>query len=393
MDASDRRRRAADEAAEWWVALQGDVSHAQREEYVDWLRESALHVAEMLRVAQVHGALRQFERWARVPTDGSDHDEGEVVPLPGAQQPPSGPIQQPRQTARRKTLVRALAAVILLGAIGLGALWFAARGQIIETQRGERREVALSDGSVVQVDPETRLRLKFEANERIVLLERGRALFHVAKNSARPFLVQADDTTVRAVGTAFAVEHQSEGVVVTVAEGRVAVLVTASESAPGVAPRPTHPVDTRRSPSATGSATPSSTRGAKDVGEGVERGSSGSSSSDAAEIFLKAGQQVTVERTGTAELVREVDSGRVLAWADGRLVFENESVEHVVQQVNRYNRIQLHVRDAGLAGRLISGTFNAADPQSFVAFLETVAAVRVQRNEAGDTVIEGAPAQ
>ncbi|MDB6156511.1 MAG: hypothetical protein JWO04_217, partial [Gammaproteobacteria bacterium] len=63
MDASDRRKRVAAEAAEWWVVLEGEVSRTQREQYVDWLRESAMHVAEMLRIAQVHGALEQFEQW------------------------------------------------------------------------------------------------------------------------------------------------------------------------------------------------------------------------------------------------------------------------------------------------------------------------------------------
>ncbi len=68
MDATERRRRAAEEAAGWWVTLQVDeVPEFQRREFVDWLRESPVHIAEILRVAQVHGALERFERWAHVP--------------------------------------------------------------------------------------------------------------------------------------------------------------------------------------------------------------------------------------------------------------------------------------------------------------------------------------
>src|ERR1700730_1415259 len=75
MDASDRRKRASEEAAAWWVRLQTEgLPRAEREEFVDWLRESAVHVAEMLRVAKVHGALEQFQRWANISTDGSDAD-------------------------------------------------------------------------------------------------------------------------------------------------------------------------------------------------------------------------------------------------------------------------------------------------------------------------------
>ena len=76
MDASERRRRAGEEAAEWWVLFDSeDVSLETRTAFVDWLRESALHVEELLRVAQVHGALEQFQRWATLSTDetGNSH--------------------------------------------------------------------------------------------------------------------------------------------------------------------------------------------------------------------------------------------------------------------------------------------------------------------------------
>ena len=75
MDASDRRRRASEEAAVWWVRLQSEEpSRAEREQFVDWLRESAVHVAEMLRVAKVHDALEQFEGWSKIATDRADDD-------------------------------------------------------------------------------------------------------------------------------------------------------------------------------------------------------------------------------------------------------------------------------------------------------------------------------
>lgn len=356
MDASERRRRAAEEAAEWWVRLQGDVPRAEREQYVDWLRESAIHVAEMLRVAQVHGALAQFERWQRLPTDGSDEPQGTVVPIASAGRP--NPPTPRRHTTRRSVLVWATAASLVL-ACALAALYmfFAAPGQIIATPRGERREVALTDGSVVQVDPETRLRIDYQSQARRVYLERGRALFHVAKNPARPFLVQADGTTVRAVGTAFAVEHGSTAVVVTVAEGRVAVLSSTHETqAPPTvsAPRMSPPLP------------------------------------EIPEILVSANQQVTVERSGATEPVHAVDSARALAWAEGRLIFENEPVDQAVREFNRYNRIQIAVSDPALGQRPISGVFSAADPESFVAFIQSVAQVRIVRDESQDIAIEAA---
>src|SRR5579859_6477882 len=73
MDQSERRERAAQEAAEWVLRLQNQgMTRAQRAEYVQWLRESPLHVAEMLRVAHVHGALTHFPHWNEIePVDVS----------------------------------------------------------------------------------------------------------------------------------------------------------------------------------------------------------------------------------------------------------------------------------------------------------------------------------
>jgi transmembrane sensor len=371
MDASDRRRRVAEEAAEWWVLLQGGVSRKEREDYVDWLRESPVHVAEMLRVAQVHGALEKFQRWSEIPTDGGG-TEGTVVPLVTPTHTTSSPLL--KYMPRQWRLAASVAAVLLVIA-GLTGLLLALRGQVIETQRGERREVALADGSVVQVDPQTRLKVQYEAHTRRVLLVRGRALFHVAKNPERPFLVQVRDTTVRAVGTAFAVEEADHTVVVTVAEGRVAVLHGPVTEGP--------PPDTAREKKTT-----AVMRADKAAGRNEPR----LAGSGVTEIILTANQQITVAGAGTAEPVREVDSARVLSWAEGRLIFENEAVERAVSEFNRYNRIQLTVNDVALARRPISGVFSASDPESFVAFIQSVAAVRVTRNESEDITIEAAKA-
>jgi transmembrane sensor len=69
MDPRKRRRRASEEAAAWWTSLQSEaVPRAEREQFVDWLRESPLHVAEFLWMAQVHDALKQYQRWNQVDT-------------------------------------------------------------------------------------------------------------------------------------------------------------------------------------------------------------------------------------------------------------------------------------------------------------------------------------
>lgn len=329
MESTSRRRRVSEEATEWWLQLEGqEMSRDRREAFVDWLRESPVHVAEMLRVASVHNALEQFESWTRIATEGSGSDEV-VVALHAADTAASTKARRLRNSWPIAAAVAGLALVTVL-------LLPVLRGQVMETDRGERREVVLADGSVVQIDPESRLRVRFEEHTRRVVLDAGRALFKVAKNPDRPFLVEADATTVRAVGTAFGVERRPQGVVVTVSEGKVAIEGKAAVVAPA---------------------------------------------------FLTANEQVTVSSGGSATPVRKVDSARALAWADGRLNFENTPIREVVAQFNRYNSIQLHVEDGELARRPISGVFNAANPESFIAFIEATTAVRVERGNDGDIVI------
>ncbi len=351
MSETDRRLRAAEAAAEWWVILQGEVGRKQREQYVDWLRESSLHVAEMLRVAEVHNALDQFRHWPKISSDEPGDDEGVVELRPGRGTPAQ---DRPSRSRTRQFRLAWVAMPVLAMALTLGA-WALVRqrGEVIQTERAERREISLADGSVVTVDPGTRLRVWYEPRARRVLLERGRALFQVAKNHDRPFLVTSGGATARAVGTVFAVENSADSIIVTVAEGTVALLPKSMKN-----------------PQGTGSPSRITTAGGQP-----------------AEIYLEANEQVIVRRGGM-EPVHTVDSHRALAWADGRLVFDNQPLSETLRQFNQYNRIQLFVADPTLARRPISGVFNAADPESFVAFLQSVAPVNIVRSSPARITIE-----
>lgn len=344
MDASDRRKRAGSEAADWFARLQaGTMERDEREQFVEWLRESHIHVAELLRLSQIHGALAHFGRWERIAT-GRKTEADDIVQLL-ALPPDSAPTrsgassevsaEKPRGARRGLHLV-AIAATVLL-VIAAAVLIPQIRGEVIRTDRGERREVVLSDGSVLRMDPETRLRVKYGSTMRQVYLERGRALFRVAGNPARPFLVYADNTAVRALGTVFGVEHRLAGILVTVAEGKVAVTTQ-------------------------GSSHPQSSLVLSDS------------------KVLSANQQVALTSAGSPGTVEEVDTQRALAWVEGRLIFQNDELQQVVAEFNRYNRVQLTVADPVLAAQPVSGVFNAADPEAFIAFLQSVAPVEIQRN-------------
>lgn len=356
MDASERRTRAATEAAEWWLHVQPDtMPETERQKFVAWLRESPIHVEELLRVARVYRELAHFDDWQNVSTEGAAEET--LVEFPSGH--PSFPSLHaaPRLEERaispegsegggRQRWTWALAATVAAIAITTPWLWPQFAGQTIATERAERRELALSDGSKLQVDPETRLRVRYDEHSRRIELQQGRALFKVAKDPNRPFTVQAYDTLIRAVGTSFAVERKAQGVTVTVAEGKVAV------SSPATSENPSH-------------------------GEKII----------AAPPILAANEQMTVKRSGRAEPVRKVDPQRELAWTEGRLVFDKSTVAAAVEQFNRYNPFRLEVKDPELAARTVSGIFDASDPESFVSFLQAVEGISVDRSQGPDIAL------
>src|SRR5689334_4469657 len=126
MDAIERRMRVSGEAADWWAVLHADeVPRESRERFVEWLRESHVHVTEMLRVVQVHGALGEFDEWAALP-EAAGGKSAEVIALPQ----PRIPIEA--RESRRHWLPALAAGVLVIVA---AALWLlpALNGQVIAT--------------------------------------------------------------------------------------------------------------------------------------------------------------------------------------------------------------------------------------------------------------------
>jgi transmembrane sensor len=328
----ESRRRIADQAALWLLTLQSEVlAEAQRVELVDWLRASPLHISELLWACQVQRNLAGWKGWQHIaPLDAARPDK--VVTLLERLQ-----VGRPR----RSWIQRARGAMLLATGVAavclLGALTFMGLGPtVLTTQLGERREMSLADGSVVDLAPGSELVVRYRSHERLVALNHGEALFHVAKIPSRPFIVLAALTRVRAVGTVFNVERGDRGVSVTVVEGRVAVSQQPITHTPNSA-----------------------------------------AESTATALSLGADEQVSISPAGRATPVRKVQSEAEVGWASGQLVFENETVAEIARRFNLYNRTQIQVVDTDLGAQRISGMFRASDPASFVAFVRLVTGAKV----------------
>jgi transmembrane sensor len=253
-----------------------------------------------------------------------------------------------RTTRRLRVRMLSAAASILILTIAGVAGWYSQRGTY-STDIGEQRSLILADGSTVQLNSRSKVRVRLSEHERRVELVRGQALFQVARNPARPFIVVSSDTRVRAVGTQFDVYQKRQGTVVTVVEGKVAVFERM---------QPTH---SALQPPNNGAVTQS----------GAAR----------QPIYVSAGEQLAL--TGASpHVAKAVNPAVATAWTQRQLVFESTPLADVAEEFNRYNERQLVIRDPALQEFQIDGVFSSTDPSSLVRFLSARADVKVIETDA-----------
>src|SRR6266853_1427642 len=223
-----------EEAADWLVEFSaGDVDAGARQTFDTWLRTSPEHVRAYLELIPIweEGALPPPH-----PDAGPDalialaRNADNIVTLT----PKAGEVSQPATSSaarlpRRRTAIAA-SAVLACVAGGILAWLVLAHNPPYTSQVGEQRSIALPDGSLIELNARSSVRVRFTSNERAVQLLEGQALFRVAKDPARPFIVESDGTRVRAVGTQFDVYRKKTSTTVTVLEGRVTVAHAAAES-------------------------------------------------------------------------------------------------------------------------------------------------------------------
>lgn len=319
-----------------WIERLPTAGPQEQQAFRAWLEQSPRHVHEALLAMAWDDLLRDVDSRREIDIDELIRAaSGNVIPLqPGhgidrdqsdvssrATESPRGPaVRKPPLLASLRGVHRwAIAAVIpVVVTVPIG--YAIAMSRVVTTEPGELRTVSLSDGTEVRLGPLTRLHLDFTDQHRRVRLARGEAIFYVAKEKARLFLVETDLATARAVGTAFSVSHlsSSDRVLITVQEGEVAVSMTE---------------DTR-------------------IGRD-------------ASVRAGPGQQVAVAKAMPME-IRTVDLEVALAWMEGKIVLNDATFNDAVREINRRSRTTFWIGHPSVATRRIVGVFKATDIDSFV---------------------------
>lgn len=332
----DIDERIIDAAAEWFVEFSTDEPDtAMRRAFDVWLRKSPEHVRSYLELFPVWDDTAGIHAQGEMSADAlirlARSDPGNLVSLPGQ----SFTRAQTRRRLRPWLLSATAASLLAAAVVG----WLVMHGETYATDIGEQRMIVLDDGSSIELNARSKLGVHFNAQQRRIELLAGQAIFRVAPESARPFIVSSGKTQVRALGTQFDVYKRSDGTRITVLEGRV--LVSSAQSAPKI-----KPTQTGEAPS---------TAEVEDL-----RPSTG--------IVLSAGDQVNATERS---IEKAANSGlnAAVAWREHRLVFSGTTLSEVADEFNRYNERQIIIRNAENVPFDVSGAFSVTDLSSLLAFL------------------------
>lgn len=339
-----RQELLAIEAADW-VARGELTDRADRERFEQWLKESPAHVKELLAAMAWKDTLSDDLASVRTDVDLLVSEGSNIVHIP-SEAPPSATTRRFHgwrwtRGTRIAFSTAAVAAFVLVISLIVQNFW---PTNVYSTSIGEQRTVALSDGSVISLNTDSRIRVDYSADARSIHLITGQALFNVSHDSERPFRVYVDGSVVQAIGTKFDVRHTPNRTSVAVIEGRVQV---------------------------------SSARNRR----------SGDDAASAQATKLAAGQGARILDGGQVTPPTPIDVAEATAWQQRRLVFVDSPLSDIINEFQRYTSTKIRIDDDHIGDLRFSGVWDADRPDILFTYLSLRANVRVTR--VGDGFVLG----
>lgn len=303
-------------AAEWHGRLKDGAPQSIVSEFQDWQSIDPANAAAYAEVESVADWI------------GGIKDSPELLAL---RNEALGRCEAPRRglAARfwdyRPAVAASLAAIMAVGGIG----WLAADKETVSTQSyvtrlGERTDLQLADGSIVRLNARSSVQVTYTPTERSLKLVQGQALFKVAKDAARPFVVEVGGEKITALGTEFDVRVEKRGGLrVALLEGRLAVLDKARTT-------------TILKPN---------------------------------DVLQSSGSQVSVSHVP--------DLRSMTSWTNGVMLFANTPLSEAIEELNRYSAKPIVLANPRLGAIKVSGTFRAGQSRQFLEAMELAFPVRV----------------
>lgn len=304
-----------------WVARKfaRGLSDAESVEFDAWYAADSRHKGAYARAMAIYNAIN-------------------FATAPQSLAPERYQATEKHTTSRRGFLMYGALAACLAATVGLASFSALRDDKILTTAKGEFRKVPLQDKSIATINSGTRIEVEFTARQRKINLRKGEAWFEVAKDKSKPFIVEAGDARIRAVGTAFSVRRFANGTEVLVTEGTVEVW---------------------------------------------------SRDQNAQRRQLRAGERAFLAQEASVISVARQPSeiNRKLAWREGKLILTNQTLNDAVADFNRYSARTIVIVDATLGDKRLFGQYKLDSPELFAKDVSTVLGVPIDIT--ADTIFIG----
>ncbi len=304
------------EAAAWIERRESSTwNDAERTEFETWLSKSVAHTVAFLRAEDVWRRADRLRALGR-------------------------PERRPISRSRRAVFAKVGAAGIVLTVLGVlgGQFYRAPTLSSYATPIGGREVLTLKDGTRIELNTNTALRVAINRSERKVWLDRGEAFFDVRHNAKLPFVVIARNRRVIDLGTKFLARTSSARLEVALVEGSARV---------------------------------------ESDGANKKTNSAVLTSGD---VAFATDDAVSITTKPVATLTKE------LGWRRGVLIFDRTSLADAVADFNRYNQQQLVIADSALGFKKIDGTFRATDEDAFLEAMHDLVGLSIKRSN-GEVII------
>lgn len=292
------------QAIDWLLRIRSEnCTETERHAFNIWLEESANH-------RQAYEKAQAQWEW--------------MEPFKAMSFPARDAALRYRSKSPRRLFKYSAAASLLL-ALGLTAFmpngWIGIPHTYI-AEKGGRQTIDLADGSSIELNTDSEVRVHFNRWRRDVEIVKGEAFFTVTHNAERPFEVRAGSGRIRDIGTAFEVYIKPEQVIVAVQEGIVEVQASGKRE-------------------------------------------------------LTAGQQLAFNGSGEFQTLQGQDIAGLTAWRQGNLVFRNRRLDDVLAEVGRYHDTRIRLQNETLGKLRVSGTFHTAELNDTLNAIATILPVNI----------------
>ena len=326
-----------DDQAIDWVARQskGGLTPGEQAAFEAWYDGDSRHQGAYLRAQGLWQSLEGVQIDPRWLTEKGLTEKG-LTKKELAEKGVAEPVAKRAPMSRRGLL---LGASGLAAAAAAGGFVMLNQPKSLQTKLGEFRKVPLPDQSVASLNTDSHVEVAVTPKVRRVVLVKGEAWFSVAKDPEKPFVVEVDDVRVKAVGTAFSVRRKSSGVEVIVTEGTVA----------------TWREDLHVEPK-----------------------------------LIQAGEEAFVSTTTPLiDVSANAGAEARLAWRDGNIVLQNDTLADAAAEFNRYNTRKIVVADPALLQKRFVGVYHVDQPGQFAEAVKMLLNIPV--TDGADRIVIGEP--